>query len=181
MPDIVDNYYTQVCGLIVENIKNNTDNAFSDYDFYDYAVSNTTMLQSLVEGKGAIRVVFDPRSPTLYTPSGSGDNKYLLNATMQIYVVIVKNNNLLDSNDIIEQNLYEYADRQIQSDLGRIERLFMRTRPSLFNHYEDQNGVVQWLIDDTSILTLGWTGEVENDLGQIRNGQILLSLTIVPV
>ena len=189
--NIINNYYTDLCGLVVENIKNNTNFGQDDntdpespeigigrgYTFFDYFASLATLRQNVNTDKGSIRVIFHPEEPTLHTPGGDtfGDNS-TLSAVLAITVVIVKNETTTN------YGITEHADRQIQSDLGVLEKMFMARKTNMLNSVRDENGNVEWDVSPMRIASTNWVKDEsqENRLGEFRVGQLSLQCTIFP-
>lgn len=172
MPPIIDSYLNQVPEMIVQNILNT--GLFNDYKFFDYLVSQGTLYQNTTPDSGAIRVVFRPNTQLIYGFGLDGDSNRRIESKIEITITIMK------ATDGAYESIAEQADRQIQSDLNRIEQIFMNSNYSLYNSMHDNAGQLQWKIDPIEIESLTWYKEEENDIQESRVGKIVLRCGIIP-
>lgn len=172
MPGIVDTFYNTLPGKVVAIIV--TDSQFDDYTTFTYNVSESAVGTFLLEDNGVIIVDVMANNPNRYNAGRAGvpDHKHSVEIQISIQVIIVK------SSKGAYTDVYEFADAQVKSDLGIIERLFLAQANSLIQG--DAGDTPNWAAE-LSLNRSAWGPlqiSVDDDTQQFRNATLVLNARI---
>ena len=152
---------------IAETIQDN-DDWFRQYDIRDYGFNTEEIDKLIASGTspGIIVVDFAP-GQKVYAMHGRGMPTDIYSIQFEIVVLI----EIYKKQDADSADIFDAIDKQIKSDVGRMEKLFRTTKYVL----QGEN----WRVEGLSVVSIDWgppaIAETDSLVAQLRSGLVILA------